>query len=120
MKRLSTFEDIFNKLLQDYRGVETVVEIRQDQIKITNFITTIDRISIKPLSKKQSQKWTKGCEKIGLMIIQQRNQKNTVHIPFILGFNTMNAVFMKKGVIIKTLNMEFIFKRDSAVGQKLA
>ena len=120
MKNLSTFEDIFNQLLKEYRGLDTIVEIRQANIKITKFATTIDHIFIKPLSQKQSQKWKKGREKIGLIIIQQRDKKNTVQIPFILGFHTMNAVFIKNGVTIKTLNMEFIIRKNGKLRKRLA
>lgn len=120
MKRLTTFEDVFNILTDDYMGLKVEVETRQDNLNITNFTTTIDDIIIKPLNKMQSKKWNKEGKKIGLIVFKEKSRKVSFNIPFILGFNTMNAVFLKNGVIIKSLNMEFIIKKNNRREKRLA
>jgi hypothetical protein len=110
MIRLNTFEDIFNKLMIEYRGKKVEINTRQDGVNIASFITTIDNIQIQPLNKTQKD----NRKKVGLIKIQNRKKtqkKTSINIPFILGFNTMNAVFLKNGVTIKTMNMEFIIKK---------
>lgn len=120
MKRLTTFEDVFNKLTDDYMGLKVEVETKQDNLNITNFTTTIDDIIIKPLNKMQSKKWNKEGKKIGLIVFKEKSRKVSFNIPFILGFNTINAVFLKNGVIIKSLNMEFIIKKNNRREKRLA
>lgn len=120
MKRLTTFEDVFNKLTDDYMGQKVEVETRQDNLNITNFTTTIDDIIIKPLNKMQGKKWNKEGKKVGLIVFKEKSRKVSFNIPFILGFNTMNAVFLKNGVIIKSLNMEFIIKMNNRREKRLA
>ena len=53
MLQLSTFEDIFNKLHEDYQDQRVQVITKQDGIRISSFQTTIHRIEIKPLNKKK-------------------------------------------------------------------
>ncbi|MFW6029812.1 MAG: hypothetical protein ACOCRO_06110 [Halanaerobiales bacterium] len=110
MINLSTFEDIFNKLIDLYQGKEVELISKQDNIIISNFTLTISKITIKPLSKRQSKKWTRDGKKVGLIIIQDKNTKTYFNIPFILGFNTMKATFLKNGARIKSLKMEFLIK----------
>ena len=57
MLQLSTFEEIFNKLHEDYRGQMVKITTKQDGIRISSFQTTIHEIEIKPLNKKESKKW---------------------------------------------------------------
>ena len=111
MTKLSTFEDVFNKLLEDYQGNEVEVINKHDDITIAKFLTSIDKVSIKPLSKRQSKKWNKKGQKVGLIIITAKGSKNSFNIPFILGFDTMKATFLKDGVRIQSLNMEFLIKK---------
>jgi len=120
MKRLTTFEDIFNQLLKDYRGFTVEVETRQDGVRISCFQTTIDNIVIKPLDKQYHKKWHTRGQKVGLITIKERFNNNNLNIPFILGFNTMNAVFLTNGVTIKTLNLEFTIKKLSKQRKQLA
>lgn len=120
MKKLTTFEDIFNKLVEDYQGETVEVKTRQDGVNIASFRTRINNIVIKPLNKRQSRKWSKSGAKIGLIIVQEKRNRTRFNIPFILGFNTMKAVFLKSGVTIKTLNMEFIIKKEKARKKQLA
>ena len=120
MIQLSTFEEIFNKLYEDYIGEKVSVITKQDGVNISSFQTSIDNIDIKPLNKKQSKKWTKKGEKIGLIVIQEKYSKNKFNIPFLLGFNTMKAAFLKNGVIINSLDMEFIIKKTSSKKKLLA
>lgn len=119
MKRLTTFEDIFNLLLKDYRGFNVEVEIKQDGVQISCFRTTIDNIVIKPLEKRHQKKWVNKGRQVGLMVIKE-SYNNNLNIPFILGFNTMDAVFLKNGVTISTLNLEFVIKKKSKQKKKLA
>lgn len=107
MTNLSTFEDIFNKLIVDYQGQQVQVVTKQNGIPIANFRTTIDNIKIKPLKEGQAEK------KIGLIIVNEKDNKNNFNIPFTLGFNTMEGIFIKNSVIIRTLDMEFIIKRKN-------
>ncbi|QTL99509.1 hypothetical protein GM661_16905 [Iocasia frigidifontis] len=116
MDKLSTFEDIFNKLFFEYKGIRVGVRVKQDGIEIANFITHIDNIVIKPLNKKYS----KGNKRIGLIVIQEKKGENCFNIPFILDFNTMYALFCKNGVNIKSMNMEFVIKRKTAQSEKSA
>ncbi|MEJ6952606.1 hypothetical protein [Natronospora cellulosivora (SeqCode)] len=111
MITLSTFEDVFNKLVELYQGKEVEVISKQDDVHIANFLINIDNISIKPLSKKKSKKWNKSGHKVGLIIVKAKKSGNSFNIPFLLGFNTMKATFLKDGVSIKSLNMEFIIKK---------
>lgn len=120
MKELSTFEEIFNKLYEDYQGENVNVITKQDGIDITNFQTIINNIDIKPLNKRQSKKWNQQGEKVGLIVIQEKYSKNKFNIPFLLGFNTMKATFLKNGVIINSLNMEFIIKKTKKSKKLLA
>lgn len=120
MERLTTFEDIFNKLLEEYRGVEVEVVTKQDGLIISCFTTTLNNILIKPLNKKQSKKWSQQGEKIGLLVIEAKKNKNTFNIPFILGYNTMNAVFLSNGATIQTLELEFVIKKISGRIKQLA
>ncbi len=118
MKQLSNFEEIFNKLYEDYQGKSVNVITKQDGVNITSFHTCINNIDIKPLNKKKSKKWNQQGKKVGLIVIQEKYSKNNFNIPFLLGFNTMSATFLKSGVIINTLNMEFIIKKNQK-GKKL-
>ena len=52
MLQLSTFEEIFNKLYEDYQGQKVKITTKQDGIRISSFETTIHDIEIKPLNKK--------------------------------------------------------------------
>ncbi len=120
MKRLTTFEDIFNQLLKDYRGFTVEVETRQDGVRISRFQTNIDNIVIKPLTKQCYKKWPTRGQKVGLIVIKEVFTNNNLNIPFLLGYNTMNAVFLKNGVTIKTLNLEFAIKKVSKQRKQLA
>lgn len=120
MVQLSTFEEIFNKLYEDYKGEKVNVISKQDGVKIASFQTCIDRIDIKPLNKRQSKKWNKNGEKIGLIIIKEKCSNNNFNIPFLLGFNTMRATFLKNGVIINSLKMEFVIKKPKFKNKLLA
>jgi hypothetical protein len=115
MKKLTTFEDIFNKLIEDYSGHTVQISSKQDGLNITDTKTKIRKVKIKPLNKKRSRKWNKNGKKVGLLIIKGKNffKTTTINIPFLLGFNTMKAVFLKNGVTIKTYNMEFTIKKVS-------
>ncbi len=123
MIELTTFEDIFNKLINDYLG--TTVEIRNKNkgLNITTLITAIDRIYIKPLKNSTNNYWRKNNKKTGVIVIAQKNDDQYqafVNIPFLLGINTMQAVFFKSGVIIKTFDMEFSIKKLVAKQKRLA
>lgn len=120
MVELSTFEEIFNKIYQDYQGEKVNVITKQDGVNIANFQTCIDKIDIKPLSKRQSKKWNQKGKKVGLIIIKEKYSKNNLNIPFLLGFDTMKAIFLKNGVTISTLNMEFVIKKIKTRRKKLA
>ena len=122
MKKLTTFEDIFNKLIKDYSDHMVEIKARQDGVSITDTKTRIKDIKIKPLNKRKSKKWHKKGKKVGLIIIKGRNffKTTTVKIPFLLGYNTMKAVFLKKGATIKTYDMEFTIKKISDKKKLLA
>ena len=122
MKKLTTFEDVFNKLIKDYCGHMVEIKAIQDGVNITDTKTRIKDIKIKPLSKKKKKKWHKKGKKVGLIIIKGRNffKTTTVSIPFLLGYNTMKAVFLKKGATIKTYDMEFTVKKISDKKKLLA
>ena len=111
MKKLSTFEDIFNKLLQDYQGRTVEVETRQNGVRLSSFITTIDEIKIKALDKKNCKKWSVDNKHIGLLLIEEGFKNSKFSIPFILGFNTMQAIFLENGATISSLNLEYIIKK---------
>ncbi len=111
MKQLSNFEEIFNKLYEEYQGESVNVITKQDGVNITSFHTRINNIDIKPLGKKKSKKWNQEGQKVGLIVMQEKYSNNNFNIPFLLGFNTMKATFLKNGVIINSLNMEFIIKK---------
>ncbi|MFP4661093.1 MAG: hypothetical protein ACLFPF_02790 [Halanaerobiales bacterium] len=113
MRELTTFEDVFNRLYKDYRGKYVNITTSQEGITLTNFHTSIDNIEIKPLNKSQSKKWHKSGNQVGLIIVQDKHSKNNINIPFLLGFNTMKAAFLKDGVVIKTMGIEFIIKKKS-------
>lgn len=115
MQRLTTFEDIFNKLVKDFEGHAVQVESKQNGITITSLSTIIDSIYIQPVKKS-----LKKTKKMGVLVIQEKSKKNRIKIPFILGFHTMEAVFLKKGVIIKSLNREFTIKKQSSWQKRLA
>ncbi|NLJ84598.1 MAG: hypothetical protein GX336_06790 [Halanaerobiaceae bacterium] len=120
MLQLSTFEEIFNKLHEDYRGQMVKITTKQDGIRISSFQTTIHEIEIKPLNKKESKKWAAKEKKVGLIIIKESHRNNCVNIPFLLGFNTMAATFLKDAVIINSLNMEFVIKKIKSNSKLLA
>lgn len=120
MLQLSTFEEIFNKLYDEYKDQKVKVTTKQEGIKISSFQTTIHKIEIKPLNKKQSKKWTNKENKVGLIIIKEKYSHNNFNIPFLLGFNTMDATFLSDGVIINSLNMEFVIKKTKAKRKLLA
>lgn len=114
MKTLTTFEDIFNRLIKEYGGKKVLITTGQQGLNLANFQASIDKIIIKPLNKKQSQKWTNSKQKVGLIILQEKRNNNytsVLKIPFILGFYTMKAVFSKKGVTIKTMDLDFNIKK---------
>ncbi|MFI5359104.1 MAG: hypothetical protein ACHQYO_03570 [Halanaerobiales bacterium] len=120
MLQLSTFEEIFNKLYEDYQGQKVKITTKQDGIRISSFETTIHDIEIKPLNKKESRKWARKEKKVGLIIIKEKYNNNCVNIPFLLGFNTMAATFLNDGVIINSLNMEFIIRKIKSRKKLLA
>lgn len=107
MTTLSTFEDIFNKLIVEYQNQQVTVLTKQNGIPIANFQTTIENIIIQPLEENSSG------NKIGLMVVNEKNNKNNFNIPFTLGFNTMEGIFIKDGAIIKTLDIEIIIRKRS-------
>ncbi len=113
MKKLTTFEDIFNKLANEYIESEVEIESRQKGVEITKLKTKINKIEIIPLNKKKSKKWCKTGKKVGLIKIsgKKRIKSATINIPFLLGFDTMEAYFSNKGVHIKTYNMQFIIRK---------
>ncbi|MFW6266283.1 MAG: hypothetical protein ACOC21_01830 [Halanaerobiales bacterium] len=122
MKKLSNFEDIFNKIIKEFQGKEVEISSRQDGVNITTMTSTIVSVRIKPLSKRKSKKWNKKGQKVGLIIISGRKKwrKTKINIPFLLGYNTMEAVFLKKGATIKTFDMEFTIKKKAAQKRQLA
>ena len=122
MKKLTTFEEIFNKLIEEYSGHIVSIKAKQDGVNITDTKTKIKKVKIKPLNKRQSKKWHKENKKVGLIIIRGKNflRTTTINIPFLLGFNTMKAVFLKDGVTIKTYNMEYTIKKISNKRRLLA
>ena len=113
MLQLSTFEDIFNKLHEDYQDQRVQVITKQDDIRISSFQTTIHRIEIKPLNKKESKKWTDQGKKIGLIILKE-------NIVIIASVSPLSLVIipwqplLKDGVVINSLNMEFIIRKIKA------
>ncbi|ACL70946.1 hypothetical protein [Halothermothrix orenii] len=111
MKRLTTFEDIFNKLIKEYKGKRVEIQTSQNGVPIASLTTRIEDIVIKPVNRKKIKKWNSDGRKIGLMVIQEKNKQNRISIPFKLGYNTMEAIFLKNGVTIKSLDMKFIIKR---------
>ncbi|MGM0409863.1 MAG: hypothetical protein ACQEQF_03790 [Bacillota bacterium] len=119
MKKLSTFEDIFNKLIKDYINQEVEIESKQNGLKITKLKTKIKKIEIIPLNKRKSKKWCKSNKKVGLIKITGRKliKSTVINIPFLLGFNTMEAHFTQKGVHIKTYNMEFVIRKKTTKKQ---
>ena len=119
MLQLSTFEEIFNKLYENYRP-EGENNNKQDGIRISSFETTIHDIEIKPLNKKESRKWARKRKKVGLIIIKEKYNNNYVMFPFSLVLNTMAATFLNDGVIINSLNMEFIIRKIKSRKKLLA
>ncbi len=114
MERLTTFEDIFNKLITDFQGEMVEIFTRKEGMEIARFLIQIDEIAIKPL---------KQNSKIGLIVIRESSKNlynTTVNIPFPLGFNTMSAVFLEQGVTIKSLDMEYIIKKKAGNIKRLA
>ena len=83
MLQLSTFEDIFNKLHEDYQDQRVQVITKQDGIRISSFQTTIHRIEIKPLNKKKV-KMDRSGKKIGLIILKEKYSNNSFSIPLSL------------------------------------
>ncbi len=123
MQKLTTFEDIFNKLIDDYLKDTVKIENKKNGLIITSLITNIDKIYIKPLPDNKEKKWTKDNKKTGSIVIASKNNNKyhtIVNIPFLLGLNTMNAIFMKEGANIKTFAMEFSIKKLSSNQKQLA
>lgn len=123
MKKLTTFEDIFNKLIKDYGKKEVEISIKQNGLNISNFITIIDHVIIKPLKESDAKNWNVKDKKVGLIVLQRKSEEKyytRVKIPFSLGFNTMSAVFLKNGVTIKTFNIEFNIKKYPVNKKRLA
>jgi len=123
MIELTTFEDIFNKLISDYLGTTVEIKNKNKGLSITTLITTIDRIYIKPLENNTNKKWRKNNKKTGVIVIDRKinaQYQTIANIPFLLGINTMKAVFFKSGVIIKTFDIEFTIKKLVANQKRLA
>lgn len=120
MVEYRTFEEIFNKLIKNFQGEQVEVNLSQQGINLANFMFKIEEIKIKPLpDRKQKRKWSPDDNKIGVIIIREnKNSQKNVKIPFLLGYNTMQAVFSNKGVTINSLNINYIIKKCSYPGQK--
>lgn len=113
MKKMTTFEDIFNRLASEYIGNQVEIITNQDGVEISNIRTKIRDIEIIPLNKRKNKKWCKSGKKVGLIKIRGNRgiKSSKINIPFLLGFNTMEAYFIKDRVNIKTYNMEFIIRK---------
>lgn len=114
MRKITTFEDVFNRLIKSFQGKMIEIKTKQSGINISHFSTHIDNIVIKPTAKKTDNKSTN--KKTGVISLQKKkgNHYTTVlNIPFILGFNTMQAYFTDNGALIKTLDLEFKIKKLS-------
>lgn len=108
MKKLSTFEDIFNKLYREYKDKDVEVKTMHNELIIANFVTTINDITIIPIEKNINRDPQQNH--MGLIKIENISHNN-FSIPFVLGFNTMEALFFKNGVTIKSNNIKFIIKK---------
>ena len=123
MTTLTTFEDVFNRLITEYKDLRIEISIKQNGLHLATFYFKLYDIKIKPLNKKQRKtinfnqkkykKTNPNKNKIGLIILygnQKQQSKAKVKIPFALGFNTMKASFSQKGATINSLGLDIIIK----------
>lgn len=121
MTSMTNFEDIFNKLITRFKGLTINVSLKQNGLRMASFSFSPDSIKIKPLNKRNdnfgkqtvhNDKLTKN-KKIGLIIFYEKQQEKLqkkLQIPFILGFNTMEATFSSKGATINSLGINIIIQ----------
>ncbi|MFW6238359.1 MAG: hypothetical protein ACOC5A_03910 [Halanaerobiales bacterium] len=117
MEKITTFEDVFNKIIDSFKGQRVEIHTRQEGISLARLSTRVDRITINPAEDFSEKK------KIGLISLQRKvnnHFETAVNIPFILGFDTMQAYFTNQGSLIKTLNLEFKIRKTAERKKRLA
>lgn len=123
LQKLTTFENIFNQLIVNFKEKKIMSQLQQKGINFSNFTLKADKIEIKPLSddnlvsywqNRFSHKYSNA--KIGQIIVSENSAtavNKNITIPFILGFNTMEAYFQKTSVLISSLGFNYFLQQVS-------
>ncbi|MEC9488452.1 MAG: hypothetical protein UMV23_03095 [Halanaerobium sp.] len=109
MRKLSTFEDVFNRIHQEYLGQWVEIEVRINKVKLSHLAARLTRCQIKQLK----EGILSGSKK-GVIILKGRigrREVELVQIPFELGINTMTAYFIKSGAAISSLGFDFKIRK---------
>lgn len=117
MEKITTFEDVFNRMIETFKGTQVEVLTRREGISLSRLSTRVDRVTINPVE------CTANGKKIGVISIQKKinnHFETAANIPFILGFDTMQAYFTEKGSLIKTLDLEFKIRNTAEKKRRLA
>ena len=119
MTKLTTFENVFNELINNFLGKKVVIFVKQQGLELASYALKIHKIKIEPHNNSYQNNGTNN-KQLGLIVIQEKSNHNQIKIPFLLGFNTMQAVFDTKGASIKTLNFTFCIKEQKTKQLKKA
>lgn len=113
-----TFDEIFEQLYHLYKEKWIQIEVKKANLVISNFRVYVKDLQIHPLDDKKflKQMGLKKREKLGSMVIIGSSSHkgkvfNCLNIPFKLGFNTMDAHFVKNNVSIESCGFKFTFHK---------
>ncbi|AZR74625.1 hypothetical protein BBF96_15330 [Anoxybacter fermentans] len=120
MKITKTFDEIFDQLHHLYKGKWIQIQVKKDGLILSNFSVQVKDLQIRPLEDKGlcRRLGLKRKEKLGSIVIKGSHTENgqvvdCLNIPFKLGFDTMDAHFLRKNVSIETCGFEFILRKLS-------
>lgn len=109
MRKLTTFEDVFNKIYQEYVGSWVEIEVRKDNVRLSCFATPITGCQIRQIKGRMFSRTREG-----VIILKGRmgsRETELVQIPFELGINTMTAYFIKSGAAISSMGLDFKIRK---------
>lgn len=121
MNITKTFDDIFDQLHHLYKSHWIEVQVKKDGLLLSHFSIHVKDIEIRPLDDQKLRRRfdVKGKNRLGtIVILGSHTLKGVAHeslnIPFKLGFDTMDAHFVKSNVSIESCGLEFLIRKLSS------
>lgn len=117
MRRSKTFDEVFDQLYDLYKGKWIQVQVKKEGLLLSDFAIHVEDLEIRPLENQRLLKkmGLSRKDKLGAMVFKGNHKPGekaveSLNIPFKLGFDTVDAYFIKNNVAITSCGFEFKIK----------